>query len=154
MVLGMVEPAARPLDPDAVLQSLRGKVSRGTRVLTAGADADALISLRQALARDGMSVSMAWDGKQAAELLEMIKPAVLVIEIDLPPRAGAGIVAQLAGCDPIPLAVLISGAEDAAVGFAAALANRQLASRFVPLRRALAQLLGREKKPAAPSKSA
>jgi DNA-binding response OmpR family regulator len=71
-----------------VLATIRGRGTRGTRVLTAGADADALISLRQALAREGMSVSMAWDGKQAADLLDMIRPEIVVVELDLPPRAG------------------------------------------------------------------
>jgi hypothetical protein len=32
------------------------------------------MSLRQALSRGGMSVSMAWDGKQAADLLGVVRP--------------------------------------------------------------------------------
>jgi CheY-like chemotaxis protein len=133
--LGLVEVAVRPLDPEVVLAALRGHATRGTRVLTAGADADALISLRQALAREGMSVSMAWDGKQAGELLGMIRPEVVVLELDLPPRAGYGIVAQLSGRNPLPLAVLIPSAEDPAERFAALLGNQMYAPAFVPLTR-------------------
>src|SRR6185503_12841051 len=56
--IGIVEVAARPLDCDAILDILKGYTSRGTRVVTAGADVDTLMSLRQAMARLGMSVSM------------------------------------------------------------------------------------------------
>src|SRR5206468_6005595 len=60
LALGMIEPAVRPIDPDAILALLGSYTTRGTRVVTAGADVDALMSLRQALSRGGMSVSMAW----------------------------------------------------------------------------------------------
>jgi CheY-like chemotaxis protein len=131
--LGTLEVAVRPLDPEVVLAAVRGHATRGTRVLTAGADADALISLRQALAREGMSVSMAWDGKQASELLDMIRPEVVVVELDLPPRAGYGIVAQLAGRNPLPLAVLIPSGDEPAERFAALLGSQMYAAAFVPL---------------------
>src|SRR5207249_9833499 len=82
--LGLVEPVARPVDPDAMLATLRRHAERGARVLTAGADADALISLRQALAREGMSVAMAWDGARAVELLGAQRPEMVVIDLALP----------------------------------------------------------------------
>jgi len=61
-----------------------------------GADVDALMSLRQALARKGLSVSMAWDAKQAADLLQVVRPEVVVVDLALPRRDGYGIVARLA----------------------------------------------------------
>src|SRR5439155_758707 len=57
--LGPVEPVVRPVEPGAVLATLRRHAAGGARILTVGADADALISLRLALVRQGMSVSMA-----------------------------------------------------------------------------------------------
>src|SRR5205814_1055563 len=81
--LGPVEPVARPVDPDAVLATFRRHAARNARVLAAGADADALISLRQALVREGMSVAMAWDGARAVELLDAHRPEIVVIDLAL-----------------------------------------------------------------------
>src|SRR5439155_962341 len=85
--LGPVEPVARPVDPDAVLATFRRHAARNARVLAAGADADALISLRQALVREGMSVAMAWDGARAVELLDTHRPEIVVIDLALAGRA-------------------------------------------------------------------
>src|SRR6185436_11665808 len=102
LALGMIELAARPVDPDAVVETLGRYAVRGTRVVTAGADVDALMSLRQALARRGLSVSMAWDAKQAGDLLHVVRPEVVVVDLGLPRRDGYGIVAKLATVDPPP----------------------------------------------------
>jgi hypothetical protein len=147
--LGLIEPAGRPLDADAVLTSLDGHATRGTRVITAGADVDALMSLRQALSRSGMSVSMAWDGKQANDLLGVVRPEVVVIDLDLPRREGYGIVAQVAELETIPTTVLVPGDDDAATGFAAALADPKRAGRAVPLASMLGAIVAREAAPAA-----
>src|SRR5205823_4279229 len=118
--LGLVEPVARPVDPDALLATLRRHAARGARVLTVGADADALISLRQALVREGMSVAMAWDGARAVELLGTQRPEMVVIDLALAGRAGYALVARLAACDPPPVAALIASDDDAPAAFAAA----------------------------------
>src|SRR5439155_1728833 len=78
VALGTIEASRCPLDPEAIVATLGNHVGRGTPVLTAGTDVDALMSLRQALARLGASVSMAWDGKQAADLLAVVQPEVVV----------------------------------------------------------------------------
>jgi CheY-like chemotaxis protein len=140
--LGWVEAVSRPLDPDTVVAVLKKIATRGARVLTAGTSAEALISLRQALTREGLSVSMAWDGKQATDLIGMARPDVAVVELGLPPRAGYGIVAQLAACDPVPHAVLVAGEDDPAAGFAAALGHPMHGPRMLPLGRLLARLAG------------
>ena len=145
--VGMVEPSTRPLDPDAVLEALGAHAARGIRVVTAGADVDALMSLRQALARRGMSVSMAWDGKQAAELLGVVKPEVMVVDLDLPRREGYAIVAGLGAADPLPITVLVPGTEDPAAAFAAVLADPAHAGRAVPLDRLLGAVLARSEAP-------
>jgi hypothetical protein len=79
----------------------------------------------------------------------MIRPEIVVVELDLPPRAGYGIVTQLSGRNPLPFTVLVPANEDPATGFAALLANPVYASAFVPLPRIVAHPGGRaEAKPA------
>jgi hypothetical protein len=129
--LGLVEPAGRPIDADAVVAALAAHAMSGGRVFTAGADGDALISLRQVLSRRGWSVSIAWDAKQAAELLPVVRPQCAVIDLELPPRDGFGVVARLALLDPPPHLVLVGGDEDFVGGFAAALAEPALGSAAV-----------------------
>jgi predicted nucleic acid-binding Zn-ribbon protein len=142
--LGMVEPASRPVDPDAVVTALAAHARLGTRVVTAGGDVDALMSLRQALARQGMSVSMAWDGKQARDLFGVVRPEVVVVDLALPRGDGFAIVAQLGTADTPPgLVVLIPGAEDPCAGFAATLADPAYAGRIVTLQGLLAAILAR-----------
>src|SRR5262249_5558250 len=129
------------LDPDMVLGALAGQQARTTRVVTVGDDVDAFVSLRQALAREGMSVSMAWNAKQAAELLPMVRPTVVVLDLDLPGRDGAGIVAQVGACEPIPTLVLIAPSADSAASFAAVLADASHAQRAIALPALLASVV-------------
>ena len=138
--IGLVEPLARPVDPDEVLATIRRHADGDARVLTVGSDADALISLRLTLVRDGMSVSMAWDAARAAQLLRAEQPEIVLIDLALPERAGYALVAQLAACDPPPLAALIPGDDDATAAFAAALAEQ--AERMLPLADLLIRVLG------------
>jgi CheY-like chemotaxis protein len=145
--LGMIEPAARPIDPDAIVEILGRYAVRGTRVVTAGADVDALMSLRQALARRGLSVSMAWDAKQAGDLLHVVRPEVVVVDLGLPRRDGFGIVARFAAADPAPSAVLIPGDDDMPSAFAATLADPAHAGRILTLGQLLGAVLGRSEAP-------
>src|SRR6266403_1079986 len=145
--LGMIEPATRPLDPDAVLLVLSGYAPRGTRIVTAGADGDTLMSLRHALTRQGLSVSMAWDAKQAVDLLEAVRPEVVVLDLELPPRHGYELVVRLAGSSPVPSAVLVYGeGDDTGAGFAAAL-RAAPRNGLVPRDRLLADVLGHSEVP-------
>jgi CheY-like chemotaxis protein len=121
-----------PLDPDEVTAVLGASANRGTRVLTAGADADAFISLRQALARQGMSVSMAWDGKQASDLLQMVRPEIVVMDLDIPPRSALPLIIELTAAPIMPLIVLLPGRQDVGKRAAAELADPGLASRLLP----------------------
>jgi CheY-like chemotaxis protein len=129
--LGFVEIVHAPLDPDEVTAVL-SPYARGTRVLTAGADADAFISLRQALARQGMSVSMAWDGKQASDLLQMVRPEIVVVDLDIPPRSGVALIIELSVAPIMPMLVLLPGRQDIAKRAAAELGDPGLAGRLLP----------------------
>jgi CheY-like chemotaxis protein len=130
--LGFIEIVHAPLDPDEVTAVLAAYAGRGTRVLTAGADADAFISLRQALARQGMSVSMAWDGKQASDLLQMVRPEVVVVDLDIPPRSGLALIVELSAAPTMPMMVLLPGRLDIAKRTAAELADPGLTGRLLP----------------------
>src|SRR5438876_838573 len=145
--LGMIEPTTRPLDPDAVLLVLGGYAPRGTRIVTAGADGDTLMSLRHALTRQGLSVSMAWDAKQAVDLFEAVRPEVVVLDLELPPRHGYELVVRLAGSSPVPNAVLVYGeGDDTGAGFTAAL-RAAPRNGLVPRDRLLANVLGHSEVP-------
>jgi len=148
--LCMIEPATRPLDPDAILPVLGGYATRGTRVVTAGADGDVLMSLRHALTRQGLSVSMAWDAKQAVDLFDAVRPELVVLDLELPPRNGYELVVRLAGAIPVPSVVLVYGdGDDTAAGFAAALTRGAPAGGLVPRDRLLADVLGHSEAPPA-----
>jgi CheY-like chemotaxis protein len=122
--LGAVEVTGRPLDPDAVLALLAGHASRGGRILAVGTSSSSMLGLRQALSRAGLSMAIAWDAKQASDLLDMVRPDLVIVDLALPGRAGHGIVAEIAALEPLPALVLVPGEGDDAAGFAAALAGR------------------------------
>ena len=144
--LGMIEPAVRPLAPEALVALLEGYAARGTRVVTLGRDIDAFGGFRQSMARQGLSVSMAWDAKQAADVIAMVRPEVAVVDLESL-REGCGIVAGLAGAEPLPHLVLLFGAKDPAPGFAHAVRDPAHASRALPLDRLVAELAKRSETP-------
>jgi chromosome segregation ATPase len=135
--LGFVEVTPVPVDTDQVLAMLGPFVSRGTRVLMAGGDADVFISLRQALSRSGASVSMAWDGKQGVDLLAMVSPEVVVVDLDLPPKGGLDLVGRLPQDEKIPVVAVIPGRVDQTRNVTGLLANPSVASKLVALDRLL-----------------
>jgi CheY-like chemotaxis protein len=141
LALGAVEPASLPLAPDAIVAALARHAPAKARVVTVGADVDALLSLRQALARAGTSVSLAWDGKQATDLLDMVHPHAVVADLGAPYDACA-VLGRLAASSPIPAAVLIEGNADASAALAMVLNNPDVADKVVT-RKDLLALLGR-----------
>jgi CheY-like chemotaxis protein len=137
LALGFVEIVPGPVDPDDVLVALQTFGPRGTRVLTAGGDADAFISLRQALSRQGMSVSMAWDGKQAQDLLSMVQPEVIVVDLDLPPKGGLHLVVSLLDRAQIPMVVAIPGKSSLSATVASVLKSPAATARLATFDRLL-----------------
>jgi DNA-binding NtrC family response regulator len=122
LALMAVEPVIPPLEPDAILRKLGDYVYKGARMLTVGGDVDALMSLRQALARKGVSVSMAWDAKQAIEVMHQVRPDAIVVDLDLPKGDGYAIVVAAASLlDPVPFMVLLGGRVNSGAGFTDAL---------------------------------
>jgi CheY-like chemotaxis protein len=139
--IGVVEPVIPPLDPENVIRKLGDYATRGARIVTVGADVDALMSLRQALARKRVSVSMAWDAKQAIDLIQQMTPDALVIDLDLPKRDGYRIVTEaIVGLDPLPFTVLVGGRAKSGEAFVSALRERATTDVQLPLRELLATL--------------
>jgi CheY-like chemotaxis protein len=140
--LGAVEPAERPVAPDAIVAALTPRMPAKARVVTVGADVDAMLSLRQALGRQGASVSLAWDAKQATDLLDMVHPHVVVIDLEMA-RDACIVVARLAASQPAPIVVLIEGAASAGVELATVLGNPEIAAQLVRRKDLLRAVLGR-----------
>jgi CheY-like chemotaxis protein len=151
LLLGPVEPAPHRADTDVLVALLTGYAPKAARIMAAGTDANTFISLRQALTRAGMSVSIAWDAKQASDLLEIVRPQLLVLDLGLPPRGAHGLVAQAAAGTPPPVAVLIPGPADPAAGFLAAMLDRSAAAG-TPRTRAVQETLRRTDEPPATAK--
>jgi hypothetical protein len=66
---------------------------------------------------------MAWDTKQAADLIGIVRPQVGIVDLGLAPRGGAPLVVELCSQDPPPPILLIPDGRDPAPGFARALAE-------------------------------
>jgi len=139
--LGRVEPVRRGFDPEQAIARLG--CAPGKKVLTASPDAERFIALRHQLVHRGMAVSMAWDVKQATELLAMLAPDVAIVDLALPPRGGHRLVATLAGMNPVPLTMIVPADGDAAPGFAAALAEQTRGGAGVTRARLVGELLRR-----------
>jgi DNA-binding response OmpR family regulator len=106
--LGVVEAVARPIAAEALVGAVERAAPRGARVFAAGRDAEALMKMRQTLAKQGLSVSMARDTKQIDELLAMVRPQVVVIDLELPMRQGYELIMRMAATAPIPALVLLA----------------------------------------------
>jgi len=137
--LGPVEPVVRPVDPDAVLATLEPYAARDTRVLAVGSDADALISLRQALVREGMVVWLAWDTMRATELLATLRLEIVVVDLSLPNGTAYPFLARLSACEPRPMVALLPDEGDNE-GLAGALADPNTLAHSVPIRELLASI--------------
>lgn len=152
--LGMIEPVIPPIDPDTIIAKLGPYAVRGARLVTIGTDVDALMSLRQALARSGVSVSMAWDAKQGMDLIHQARPDAMVVDLDLPKRDGFALVARgVAQLDPPPYTLLIGGRSGSGKAFQEALATLKDGQHLCGLEEALKTLCEREV-PASPPKGA
>jgi hypothetical protein len=136
----------RPLAPEALMETLASYATRGTRVVTLGRDVDAFVGFRQGMARQGMSVSMAWDAKQAADLIVMVRPEVAVVDLESL-REGCAIVASMAGAEPLPHLILLLGPKDPAQAFAQAVRDPAHGSRAMPLERLVGQVAKRSEAP-------
>jgi len=142
--LGVIEAVGYPLDSEVLVRAVEHASPRGARVFAAGRDAEALMKMRQALAKRGLSVSLARDTKQIDELLAMVRPQVVVIDLALPMRQGYELVMRMAATQPIPAMVLIVTESDPAAVFVDKLRDRVAAGIGTAAAQWLAQLAAQE----------
>ena len=131
--LGLIEIVTRPIDPDLVRSQCATIAPKNARILAIGSDSSTFIALRQGLMKAGMSVSIAWDLKQATELMEIVHPHMVVLDLALPGRGAAALVSELARLETPPVLVLLPGSPEQVSTFSAAL------GAFVPLEGARSQ---------------
>jgi len=123
LLLGPVDVAARPCDAAVLASRVATLTPRTARVVMASGDGDMALAFRHALVQAGRSVSLAWDAKQARDVLALVRPDLVVIDLDL---AGGGhrLVASLVQHRVAPAMVLLpSERGDDAAGHLAAFAT-------------------------------
>jgi chemotaxis response regulator CheB len=101
-----------------------------------------MLSLRQALGRQGASVSLAWDAKQATDLLDMVHPHVVVIDLEMA-RDACIVLARLVASQPMPIVVLIEGPAGSGAELATVLGNPEVAAQLVSRKDLLGAVLRR-----------
>jgi hypothetical protein len=112
--LGGLDVFDRSAEASVVAAVIAGRLRRGTRVLTVGDDVESLVALRCALTERGMSVAMAWDARQTADLIPLVRPEVLVLDRHLG-EAGT-VLAAIAAGERCPGVVLLADDVGAASG--------------------------------------
>lgn len=143
LAMGAIDVLESSAEPAQALDTLRPHLAARRRVLAVGGDGPRLLALRQALKRlAGTSVSIGWDVKQASDLLEIVRPEIVVVDLAL--RGAHGLVAEAAACPSAPLLVLIptGHGDEAAFGKMAVplLTGPRAVPRDVIIARALADI--------------
>jgi CheY-like chemotaxis protein len=105
-ILGMVDFFPHPFSVDTCAAQL---TRRGTlrRLLAVSDDVDATSSVREVLGRLGCSTATAFDARQATDLLPLIKPDVVLIDLSMPRGEGLRSVSRLAA-DPATAKVAVA----------------------------------------------
>lgn len=66
------------------------------RVLAVGEDVDFMSGLRESLGRVRTSTAIAFDGRQAVDLIPMVKPQMVLVDLNLPRGGGLRVASQIA----------------------------------------------------------
>ncbi len=142
--LGTVDAVGRQPTPEALFTAVDRQAPRSGRVFAAGRDADALMKMRQLLAKQGFSVSMARDTKQITELVDMVKPQVVVVDLQLPMREGYELILRVSSLSPIPSLVVIPCEGDPAPTLAEKLRDRLASGQGMGAKQWLTDLMARK----------
>ncbi len=94
-ILGSVRCFTTPPEPDAMLAAV-AKLGGQRRLISLSEDVDGLIPLKASLSRGGHSISMACDPKQALDLLGMLTPDAVLVDIRSAPESAATFLEALA----------------------------------------------------------
>ncbi len=85
-----------PCDFDECAARLLSGADTLQRVLAVGEDVDFMSGLRESLGRVRTSTAIAFDGRQAVDLIPMVKPQMVLIDLNLPRGGGLRIASQIA----------------------------------------------------------
>ncbi len=94
-ILGAVRCFTSPPAPEAMLAAV-SKLGTGRRLISLSDDVDGLIPLKVALSKGGHSISMACDPKQAMDLLGMLTPDAVYVDLRTAPGTAATFLEALA----------------------------------------------------------
>jgi chromosome segregation ATPase len=110
---GVADFFAPPIDPDGCVTRLLERRGAVQRLLAVSEDVEMTGALREVLSRVKCSTSVAFDVRQAIDLLPMIKPDVVLVDFSLPRGEGLRLVSRMRA-DPktrdLPLAILLPAA--------------------------------------------
>jgi hypothetical protein len=108
-ILGGVRCFAEPPAPGEITAGLESQPRGGRRLISLSDDIDAFIPAKVELAKLGYSVSMACDEKQAIDLLALLNPDAVLVDVRKTPEAAAGFVDALSPEDGRVLTLLVHG---------------------------------------------
>jgi CheY-like chemotaxis protein len=98
-IVGLVDFFPLPFDPDSCTARLLQVTGSLQRLLAVSDDVEAMSGLREVLSRFRCSTSMAFDGRQALDLIPMVKPDVVLVDLALPKGDALRVIGRLR-CDP------------------------------------------------------
>jgi hypothetical protein len=108
-ILGGVRCFAAPPAPGEVTAALESQPRAGRRLISLSDDIDAFIPAKIELAKLGYSVSMACDDKQAVDLLALLNPDAVLVDLRKTPEAAAAFIDALALESGRVLSLLVHG---------------------------------------------
>jgi CheY-like chemotaxis protein len=94
-VAGMVDFFPHPFEPDGCASRLLGRSGGLQRLLAVSEDVDAMTGIREVLGRVRCSAATAFDGRQAMDLVPMIKPEVVLVDLSLPRGEALRVVSRI-----------------------------------------------------------
>ncbi len=94
-VIGPVDFFPHPFEADACASRLLGRPGGLQRLLVVSEDVDTMGGLREVLGRVRCSTAIAFDGRQALDLVPMIKPEVVLVDLSLPRGEALRVVSRL-----------------------------------------------------------
>lgn len=108
-ILGAVRCFADPPVPGEAAAAFEAQPRGGRRVISLSDDIDAFIPAKAELTKLGYSVSMACDDKQAVDLLALLNPDAVLVDLRVAPESSAAFVDALAPESGRILTVLVYG---------------------------------------------
>jgi golgin subfamily B member 1 len=93
--MGMVDLFLAPFEPDSCATRLLERAGQLQRLLAVSEDVESMNSLREILSKVRCSTSVAFDGRQALDLVPMVKPNVVLVDMALPRGDALRVIARL-----------------------------------------------------------